>query len=89
MMIFGLVLSFVFTFLILKFFNYHLELVSKNITTIEQLDEQRGNTAEFNYDMGTEWNWNFVFGRSKFLWFVPIDQGIAGPVGDGTIFMKQ
>ena len=38
--------------------------------------------------MGKEWNWNFVFGKNKFLWFVPYDQGPGGPIGDGTVFMK-
>jgi len=47
--------------------------VDKNITTIEQLDEKRGNIRDYNYDMGREWNWNFVFGKSKLYWFIPYD----------------
>lgn len=35
----GLIAAVVFSFLIYKFLKYHLELVSKNTTTIEQLDE--------------------------------------------------
>ncbi len=35
----GLIAAIVFSFLIYKFLKYHLELVSKNTTTIEQLDE--------------------------------------------------
>ncbi len=44
---------------------------------------------QYSYDMGREWNWNFVFGKNHWLWFLPYDQGIAGPIGDGTVFMKQ
>lgn len=39
----GLIGAAVFSFLIYKFLKYHMELVAKNMTTIEQLDEQRGN----------------------------------------------
>lgn len=39
--------------------------------------------------MGLEWNWCFVFGKQKLLWFIPYCQGDAGPIGDGTFFMKQ
>lgn len=35
----GLVAAIVFSFLIYKFLKYHLDLIFKNTTTIEQLDE--------------------------------------------------
>lgn len=38
--------------------------------------------------MGTEWNWNFVFGKNELLWYLPFDKGLAGPIGDGTVFIK-
>lgn len=44
---------------------------------------------QYSYDMGREWNWNFVFGKNKFFWFLPVDYGTGGPIGDGTVFMKQ
>lgn len=85
----GLILAIIFSYIISLFLKYHLDLVLRNVTTIEQLDEKRGNPMQFSFDMGREWNWNFVFGKNQWLWFIPYDQGSAAPIGDGTVFMKQ
>lgn len=49
------------------------------MTTIEHLDEKRGNPRDINYDMGKEWNWKSVFGKSAFLYYLPIDKGEGAP----------
>lgn len=59
------------------------------MTTIEHLDEKRGNVRDYNYDMGKDWNWNFVFGKNKTCWFFPYNEGDAGSTGDGTVFIKH
>lgn len=53
--IFGIIgygLAVVFAFIIFLFLKYHFELINKNMTTIEHLDEKRGNPRDINYDMG-------------------------------------
>lgn len=35
------------------------------MTTIEHLDEKRGNVREYNYDMGRDFNRDTVFGKRK------------------------
>lgn len=55
--IIGFVLALVFAYIIYQFLSYHFDLVKKNMTTIEHLDEKRGNTREYNYDGGEEFNW--------------------------------
>ena len=71
------------------FLQYHFDLVDRNMTTIEHLDEKRGNIKDYNYDMGKEWNWQSVFGKKKACYYLPLDEGEAAPHGDGTVFMKQ
>lgn len=41
------------------------------MTTIEHLDEKRGNVREYNYDGGAEFNWQQVFGKKSACYFVP------------------
>ena len=53
----GFLLALVFAYIIIQFLSYHFDLVKKNMTTIEHLDEKRGNTREFSYDGGEEFNW--------------------------------
>ena len=71
------------------FLSYHFDLVSKNKTTIEHLDEKSGNIKDCNYDMGHEWNWQSVSGKTRACYYLPFDEGEAAPNGDGTVFMKQ
>ena len=72
--IFGIIgfgFAIVFCYIVIMFIRYHFDLVAKNMTTIEHLDEKRGNVRDYNYDMGKEWNWSFVFGKNKTCWFFP------------------
>jgi len=81
----GLVLSIVFTYIIIQFITYHFELIRKNMTTIEHLDEKRGNVREYNYDYGKDFNWDLVFGKRSECWFIPFNKGDAGSQGDGIV----
>ena len=85
----GFVLIIVFFFIMLAFIKYHFNLIDKNMTTIEHLDEKRGNISNVSYDMGRDFNWKFVFGAYKACWFVPYDKGIGAPMGDGVVISKQ
>ena len=90
-LILGLVgygLTIVFFIIMILFLQTHFDLINKNLTTIEQLDEKRGNIRTVTYDMGKEFNYQTVFGRKKICWPCPIMAGEAGPFGDGTVFTK-
>lgn len=70
------------------FLTYHFNLVDKNMTTIDHLDQKRGNVKDYNYDFGKDWNWKSIMGKEKMCWIIPLDTGeAAGPNGDGTVFM--
>lgn len=79
----------VFVFIIWKFVKYHYDLIDKNMTTIEYLDEKRGTVSKVSYDMGKDFNWKFVLGGNKAFWWVPIDTGIGAPMGDGVVISKK
>ena len=85
----GIGLAVVFFVVMVMFLKYHFGLIGKNKTTIEHMDEKRGNVKDYNYDMGKEWNWNSVFGKNKLCWFFPVNTGMAETEGDGTVFMKH
>lgn len=85
----GYILLWVFVFIIWAFVKYHYELINKNMTTIEQLDEKRGNISTVSYDMGNDFNWKFVLGANKAFWWLPIDTGIGAPMGDGVVISKK
>ena len=85
----GYVFIFAFIGLIWAFIKYHYDLIEKNKTTIEQLAEDRGDTNIWTYDMGSDFNWKFVLGANKWLWFIPIDWGIGAPMGDGVVISKK
>ena len=85
----GYVLMIVFLFIMWAFIKYHFELVDKNKTTIEHLDEKRGNIANVTYDMGEDFNWKFVFGSYKACWLFPYDKGIGASMGDGVVISKR
>ena len=60
---FRLILAFVIFFLLLifliilyNFLQYHLDLINRNRTTIENLDQKRGNEQKYVYDMGKKFN---------------------------------
>lgn len=85
----GYILLWVFVFIIWAFVKYHFDLIEKNMTTIEQLDEKRGNVSTVSYDMGHDFNWKFVLGANKAFWWLPIDTGIGAPMGDGVVISKK
>lgn len=70
------------------FIYYHYDLINRNRTTIEHLDEKRGNKSNVSYDMGQDFNWRFVLGQVKACWFFPYDRGIGAPMGDGVVISK-
>ena len=85
----GYVLLYPFLYIIYQFVSYHYDLIEKNMTTLEQLDEKRGNVATVSYDMGSDFNWRFVLGANKALWWLPIDSGSGAPMGDGVVISKK
>ena len=84
----GYALTIVFFIIMILFLRTHFDLINQNMTTIEQLDEKRGNIRTVTYDMGKEFNYQTVFGRRKMCWGCPVTKGEAGPFGDGTVFTK-
>lgn len=68
------------------FIKFHIELLDKNSTTIENLEEKKSGTSNNNYDIGEEFNWMQVFGRNKALWWLPYLGGVGEPNGDGVVF---
>mgnify|MGYP002475300665 FL=1 len=70
------------------FFKFHLKLLFRNSTTIENMDkktQQRQNT----YDKGPKSNWEQVFGRNPWLWFLPMHGASGKPIGDGVIWNQE
>jgi palmitoyltransferase len=65
------------------FFKFHVKLVMKNSTTIENLD-RRNIHRDSNYDMGSVFNWMQVFGKNPWLWVLPITGKSGKPLGDGV-----
>ncbi|KRX03299.1 hypothetical protein PPERSA_00822 [Pseudocohnilembus persalinus] len=62
-----LILVFIFTY----FLTFHLKLVSKNFTSVEVL-QNRKIKANSVYNFGTLYNFEQVFGKNKYLWFLPL-----------------
>ena len=71
---------FVFSFIITRFFIFHINLVLNNSTTIESLDK---NAEKDKYNIGKYENWIQVFGTNKCLFFFPIISESGRPIGDG------
>eukprot|EP01017_Pseudomicrothorax_dubius_P046941 TRINITY_DN8352_c0_g1_i1.p1 TRINITY_DN8352_c0_g1~~TRINITY_DN8352_c0_g1_i1.p1 ORF type:complete len:288 (-),score=8.23 TRINITY_DN8352_c0_g1_i1:138-1001(-) len=57
-------------FVIGSFFRYHINLVSKNSTTLESLDALRGRPKQ-NYGVSEDENWKLVCGPAKWSWPLP------------------
>lgn len=85
--IIGNLLGIAFVITMINFLRYHFYLVNNNKTTIENLDEKRGNVGG-SYDMGKDYNWKMIFGKNKALWFLPITTGDGAPLGDGVVINK-
>ena len=74
------VFTLVFSFIITRFFQFHLYLVLNNSTTIESLDT---NAEKDKYNIGKYENWIQVFGNNKLLFFFPVISESGRPIGDG------
>lgn len=71
------------TGILTSFTRFHLQLITKNSTTIENFDKNFDSTI---YNMGTKKNWTQVFGRNPWLWGLPIYGQTGRPIGDGVIW---
>eukprot|EP01017_Pseudomicrothorax_dubius_P032406 TRINITY_DN4245_c0_g1_i1.p1 TRINITY_DN4245_c0_g1~~TRINITY_DN4245_c0_g1_i1.p1 ORF type:complete len:346 (-),score=57.87 TRINITY_DN4245_c0_g1_i1:184-1221(-) len=78
----------ILTFIITFFLRFHLLLVSKNLTTLENLDLKRGKHP-VDYDVGDYNNWVQVFGKDVIMWFWPFFTEGSRPVGDGVIWARK
>ncbi|OEH75319.1 dhhc zinc finger domain-containing protein [Cyclospora cayetanensis] len=77
-----LFLSMLLIFALVPFTRFHLNLVLKNSTTIENMDQ-----ASFDrnrYDLGAGRNIEQVFGSNPCCWLVPTHAAGNRPVGDGV-----
>ncbi|XP_051912773.1 uncharacterized protein LOC127595124 [Hippocampus zosterae] len=86
----GCLLELVVLAMIGAFFKFHLGLLFGNLTTIEMLEQQRskGDSPSSDYDIGSLYNFQQVFGRNKLYWPLPIFPEDDGPVGDGVLWPK-
>ncbi|CBZ56291.1 hypothetical protein NCLIV_067160 [Neospora caninum Liverpool] len=74
--------SMVLIFALIPFSRFHLNLVLKNSTTIENMDV--ANRDRNRYDLGVSRNIEQVFGSNPCCWFVPAQFAANRPVGDGV-----
>lgn len=65
-----------------QFLCFHMRLIAKNSTTIENLSLHTMSPSK--YDLGTLRNFEQVFGRGHYLWWLPFDTALTVPVGDGV-----
>ncbi|CAK65991.1 unnamed protein product (macronuclear) [Paramecium tetraurelia] len=87
--IYGLIClsNYVLVFLLFGFLKYHLELLQKNQTTLEDLIS-KNNQIIFNlYDIDPHTNICQIFGENKLLWLFPIYTGQG--CDDGNSFPKN
>ena len=85
----GWIVAFIFLIVLISFTRYHHKLIRRNKTTLDMLDIERGNLNNFNYDMGSSWNMEFIMGKKRSCWCFPVWYGKTGPQGDGTVFVKR
>jgi palmitoyltransferase len=87
-------ISFVFTCVLFvtltNFIAFHWNLIERNSTTLENLEEMRsGHSVGNMYDQGSEFNWAQVMGKNKVLWFIPYIGKSGYPNGDGVVFPSR
>ena len=75
----------VITFLFGKFVAYHIKLVLTNSSTIESLDMENKDKYK-KFCLSPKENFEQVFGKNKFYWFLPVNIEQAKPVGDGLLW---
>lgn len=84
----GFCLNLLLTLTITLFFKFHVKLVLSNSTTIDNMDKKNAQKPNL-YDKGSRLNWFQVFGKNKYLWFLPIT-GVSGkPIGDGVLWTQE
>ncbi|EDL46392.1 hypothetical protein PVIIG_04763 [Plasmodium vivax India VII] len=77
-----LFLTFVLIFALVPFTKFHLKLISKNSTTIENMDIYN---QDYNmYNVGCEDNAKQVFGNNILCWMCPFHCISNRPAGDGV-----
>ncbi|GAW81923.1 palmitoyltransferase [Plasmodium gonderi] len=77
-----LFLTFVLIFALVPFTKFHLKLISKNSTTIENMDIYN---QDYNmYNVGCEDNAKQVFGNNILCWMCPFHCVSNRPAGDGV-----
>eukprot|EP00920_Eleutheroschizon_duboscqi_P025888 GHVT01063947.1.p1 GENE.GHVT01063947.1~~GHVT01063947.1.p1 ORF type:complete len:294 (+),score=-3.01 GHVT01063947.1:983-1864(+) len=77
-----LFISMVLIFALVPFSRFHLNLVVRNSTTIENMDVANRDRSKF--DLGIRPNLEQVFGASPFCWLIPLHGNVSRPVGDGV-----
>lgn len=88
----GFLLLAAFGVVIGMFFKFHLELVLRNTSTLENLEKARSpDQAEARnvYDLGDYENWVQVFGSNALLWPFPVFGESGKPKGDGVEWRKN
>jgi len=71
------------------FLQFHKELIDKNSSTLENLEEKKSGPPTTSFDMGWEFNWCQVMGKNKWLWPIPYIGDKGKPNGDGVVFPKK
>lgn len=68
-----------------------MTLIENNSTTIENLEEKSSGSGftNYQYDQGSEFNWNQVMGKNRFLWLIPYIGKAGYPNGDGVVFPSR
>ena len=57
LLILAIIMIIVLFVIMTQFISYHINLVSTNTTTLENLEEQRSGPSVVSYDLGYEFNW--------------------------------
>lgn len=77
-----LFLSLILIFALVPFSRFHFQLVFRNSTTIENMDQ--ANRDRNRYDLGFGRNMEQVFGPNPCLWLAPCHTYSSRPAGDGV-----
>ena len=72
-------------FLFGKFVIYHIKLVVRNSSTIENLDKENADKYA-KFCLSTKENIEQVFGKNKLYWLLPINIEEGKPEGDGLLW---